>query len=39
VELAAKPDYIKAVLADGASRARIIAQATMQEVRQKMGLR
>jgi tryptophanyl-tRNA synthetase len=39
VELAAKPDYIKTVLADGAARARIIAQATMQEVRQKMGLR
>jgi tryptophanyl-tRNA synthetase len=39
VELAAQPDYVKAVLADGASRARIIAQATMQEVRQKMGLR
>ena len=39
MELAAQPDYVKAVLADGASRARIIAQATIQEVRQKMGLR
>jgi tryptophanyl-tRNA synthetase len=39
LELAASPDYIKEVLADGAARARVIAQATMQEVRQKMGLR
>ena len=39
VELAAKPDYIEEVLADGAARAHVIAQATMQEVRQKMGLR
>ena len=39
VELAARPDYIKEVLADGAARAHVIAQATMQEVRQKMGLR
>jgi tryptophanyl-tRNA synthetase len=34
-----KPDYIKEVLADGAKRARTIAQATMAEVRKKMGLR
>ena len=38
-ELAARPDYVKEVLEDGAKRARVIAQATMQEVRQKMGLR
>jgi len=37
-ELAAKPDYINKVLADGAERARIIARETMKEVRQKMGL-
>jgi len=30
---------VKEVLEDGAKRARVIAQATMQEVRQKMGLR
>ena len=39
IELAARPGYVKEVLDDGAKRARIIAQATMQEVRQKMGLR
>ena len=39
VELAARPGYVKEVLEDGAKRARVIAQATMQEVRQKMGLR
>ena len=39
VELAARPDYVKEVLDDGAKRARVVAQATMQEVRQKMGLR
>jgi tryptophanyl-tRNA synthetase len=37
-ELAAKPDYINKVLADGAERARVIARETMKEVRQKMGL-
>ena len=39
IELAARPGYVKEVLEDGAKRARVIAQATMQEVRQKMGLR
>ena len=39
IELAARPGYVKEVLDDGAKRARVIAQATMQEVRQKMGLR
>jgi tryptophanyl-tRNA synthetase len=39
VELAAKPGYVKEVLNDGAARARVIAQATMEEVRVKMGLR
>ena len=39
VELAARPGYVKEVLEDGAKRARVVAQATMQEVRQKMGLR
>jgi tryptophanyl-tRNA synthetase len=39
VELAARPGYVKEVLEDGAKRARVIAQATMQEVRLKMGLR
>jgi tryptophanyl-tRNA synthetase len=38
-ELAARPDYVKEVLDDGAKHASVIAQATMQEVRQKMGLR
>jgi tryptophanyl-tRNA synthetase len=37
-EFAAKPDYVNEILADGAARARVIARATMQEVRQKMGL-
>ena len=37
-EFAAKPDYIKEVLTDGAARARVIARETMKEVRQKMGL-
>jgi tryptophanyl-tRNA synthetase len=37
-ELAAKPGYVKEVLDDGAKRARVIAQQTMQEVRQKIGL-
>jgi hypothetical protein len=36
--LAAKPGYVKEVLDDGAKRARVIAQQTMQEVRQKIGL-
>jgi tryptophanyl-tRNA synthetase len=38
MKLAAKPDYIQEVLADGAVRARIIARETMKEVRRKMGL-
>jgi tryptophanyl-tRNA synthetase len=38
LELAAKPEYIKEVLDDGAARARVIARETMQEVRHKMGL-
>ena len=37
-ELAEKPQYVKDVLADGASRAQVIARETMKEVRQKMGL-
>ena len=36
--LAAKPQYITDVLADGAMRARVIARETMKEVKQKMGL-
>jgi tryptophanyl-tRNA synthetase len=37
-ELAEKPQYVKDVLADGASRARVIARETIKEVKQKMGL-
>ena len=36
--LATKPQYIKDVLADGAKRAQGIAQETLREVKQKMGL-
>jgi len=36
--LAAKPQYVTDVLADGASRARLIAQETLREVRQRVGL-
>jgi tryptophanyl-tRNA synthetase len=36
--LAAKPQYVKEVLADGASRAQTIARETLTEVKQKMGL-
>jgi len=36
--LAAKPQHIKSVLADGAQRAQVIARETMREVRLKMGL-
>jgi tryptophanyl-tRNA synthetase len=36
--LAAKPKYVKEVLADGAQRAQTIARETMTEVKQKMGL-
>jgi tryptophanyl-tRNA synthetase len=35
---AAKPQYIKEVLADGAKRAQAIARETLKEVKQKMGL-
>ncbi len=38
VAIAAKPQYITDVLADGAQRARVIARATLREVKQKMGL-
>lgn len=37
-ELEAKPDYVNAVIAGGARRARQIAQKTLQEVKEKMGL-
>jgi tryptophanyl-tRNA synthetase len=37
-ELAAKPDYVKEVLADGAKRARVIARETLREAKQRMGL-
>ena len=35
---AAKPKFVKEVLADGAQRASVIAKETMREVKQKMGL-
>jgi tryptophanyl-tRNA synthetase len=38
-ELAARPDYIRDVLADGAKRARVIARETLNEAKQRMGLR
>jgi tryptophanyl-tRNA synthetase len=37
-ELAANPDYIKDVLADGAKRARVLARETLNEAKQHMGL-
>jgi len=37
-ELAAKPEYIKEVLADGANRARVIAKETLKEAKARMGL-
>jgi tryptophanyl-tRNA synthetase len=37
-ELAKNPDYVWDVLSDGARRARIIAEATMEEVRTAIGL-
>jgi tryptophanyl-tRNA synthetase len=37
-ELAARPDYVREVLADGASRARVIARETLNEAKQRMGL-
>jgi tryptophanyl-tRNA synthetase len=36
--IADKPQYVKDVLNDGASRARVIARETMREVKQKIGL-
>jgi len=36
--LAAKPQYVKEVLADGAQRAQAIARVTLSEVKQRMGL-
>ena len=38
-ELEAKPGYVADVLAAGAERATVIAQATIAEVYEKMGLR
>jgi tryptophanyl-tRNA synthetase len=38
VELAAKPEYVRHVMMDGAWRARIIAKQTLDEVKSKMGL-
>ena len=37
-ELAANPGHLEAVLAEGADRARTIAQSTMEEVRERMGV-
>jgi tryptophanyl-tRNA synthetase len=37
-ELVANPGHLEAVLEDGASRARTIAEATMEEVRERMGV-
>jgi tryptophanyl-tRNA synthetase len=37
-EIAAKPGYVKEVLADGAQRASVIAKETMREVKQNIGL-
>lgn len=37
-ELLARPEYLAEVLGDGASRARTVASATLQEVKQKTGL-
>ena len=37
-ELEAKPEEVHAVLAEGAAKARVIAEATMREVRSAMGL-
>lgn len=38
-ELEAKPEYVAQVIQDGAERARKLAQATVDEVKEKMGLR
>jgi tryptophanyl-tRNA synthetase len=37
-ELAAKPDYIREVLADGARRAKVIARETLNEAKARLGL-
>ncbi len=37
-ELAARPQYVAEVLADGAQRARVIARETLHQVKQNMGL-
>jgi tryptophanyl-tRNA synthetase len=37
-ELAAKPDFIKEILEDGAKRARLIARETLNEAKERMGL-
>ncbi len=37
-ELAAKPEYVRDVLADGAERARVIAKDVLAEVQERMGL-
>jgi tryptophanyl-tRNA synthetase len=37
-ELAARPEYIREVLADGAKRAQAIARETLREAKQRMGL-
>jgi tryptophanyl-tRNA synthetase len=37
-EFAAKTGYLEEILADGASRARVIARDTLREVKEKMGL-
>ncbi len=37
-ELLGKPDYLAQVLGDGANKARIVAETTLQEVKQKIGL-
>ncbi len=36
--LAAKPDYVREILAEGAARAHVIAKQTIREVKEKMGL-
>jgi len=38
-ELEAKPEYVSQVIKDGAERARKIAQKTIDEVKEKMGLK
>jgi len=38
-ELEAKPEYVAQVIKDGAARARILAQKTINEVKEKMGLK